>query len=604
MQDILSILPGYSVHGGGVVVFNPSKLAYLVIFILLFGSLSGCVVYSSNTSSAATAVGPKKSMMSRGLLITVDGPLVEDATVDLSLRMSAKNQPVLARRIITTLEHARNDKNIDLIVLNLSQMLGGSLATITDVHQALQETKKAGKTIYAYSESYQMSSFLLASVADKIWIDPFGDVEIDGLALDFPFFKRAMEKYGIDAYITRAGRYKSAVEPLMQYSMSPLVREETSKILRQQWLTYVSLLKQSKRFANINVENYVASRPQLLVDAKGDAAALAVKEKLVDSINTSAEFQEILKNEGYEHLENYQNYLRQSSVTQQARNTTTPYVTVLYAVGEIARTGTDGRTLDAEALVASIKIATENPRTKALVLRVESPGGEVFASEMIARAIEKAKEKIPVIISMAGVAASGGYWFSLAGTEIWAEQATLTGSIGVFSVLLSANRFLREHGVDFESIRTHPQAGMPDSYWSPVPNVAQGEMLQSNVEFIYNQFLKRVISSGRAKNIMEADSLAQGKVYTGKEAMRLGLVDKVGTLEDALKRAAEVADLREYVVVVYKPPQSLLSRIFSLLKEPGRLLAKGKLADLGAPTAYIDRESGVYALSGFVVVLP
>lgn len=586
-------------------MIRPGKLVYLLVFSLIFASLSGCVVYSSGTLPLSGNAPTKKSLLSRSLLITIDGPLVEEVSSNSSLRVDSSSYPVLVRRLITTLEYARNDRSIDLIVLNLSEMQGSTLATAADLFQALQETKKAGKIIYAFSEGYSLSSFLLASVADRIWLDPLGDVEIDGLSADYNFFKRAMDKYGIDAYVARVGQYKSAVEPVTQYTMSEPVRRENTQLLQEQWDYYLSMLKQNKRFENMELDAYTRARPQLLVQAQGDAATLALEQKLIDNVGTWDQFQEVIEQDGHAEMQDYEDYLRQAPANaKQMRTPHTPYVTVVYAVGTITRSGSKGDALNADTLVENLKIASENPKTKALVLRVDSPGGDVFASEMIAREIEKIKEKIPVIVSMAGVAASGGYWISASASEIWAEKSSITGSIGVFSIMLSGDRFLRNHGIDYESIATHPQANNFGGLSLPLPNSTQRTMIQSNVDFVYKLFLNKLVANDRAKDLVHADSLAQGQVYTGERALQLGLVDKVGTLEDALKRAAELADLREYTVVVYSPQQSLWTRIFSLLKNPSDLLAELGGSSLRLPEAYLNKDGAVCALSGFVPVLP
>ncbi len=570
--------------------------------ILICISCFGCVFYASsgNTSNAPIAMG--RLGRSKAILININGPLVEDSSA--SLPLSRGNTPVLARRILTTLEYIRQDPHIELVVLNLSKMSASSLTTVSDVYHALQEVKKAGKTIYAFSENLTMSGFLLASTADQIWLDPFGDVELDGLAASFAFFRRAFEKYGINAYVFRVGEYKSAVEPFTLYTLSDQVRRETTGLLDEIWNTYLKLLAENKRFASIDIAGYAQNRPNLLAAYKGNAAQMALSQKLVDTIGTSDQFETFVE-ENYKNIQPYQEYLRIApQIAKQRRTASTPYVTVLYAVGEITRQSEDSNAINAETLVENIKIASENPKTKALVLRIDSPGGEVFASEMIARAIEKAKEKIPVVISMAGVTASGGYWASLAGTEIWAAPSTLTGSIGVFAMMFSGAQFLKNHGIDQESLRTHPQATAASSFWSLGPNSAQRQMMQSSVEFIYAQFLKRLIQSGRVKDEAQADQIAQGRVYTGERALKLGLVDKLGSLEDALKRAAELADLGEYTVVVYSPQQSLFSRLLNAVSNPRDLILGKDLNKLDITTSYLERNSEVYAMSNFVVDLP
>lgn len=570
--------------------------------ILTCISCFGCVFYAS-TGSAANNPGAISSLgRSRAVLININGPLVEDASASLSLRKGIT--PVLARRITTALEYIRNDAHIELVILDLSKMSASSLATVSDVYRALAEVKKAGKTIYAFSENFTMSGFLLASVADQIWMDPFGDVELDGLAVNFSFFRRALEKYGINAYIFRVGEYKSAVEPFTLYSISDQVRRETSELLNEEWNMYLAFLSENRRFTSVNIASYALNRPALLSARKGNSAELALSQKLVDTVGTQDKFKAFVE-ENYKNIQSYQEYLRIApQIAKQRRTASTPYVTVLYAVGEITRDSEDPNAINAESLVNNIKIATENPKTKALVLRIDSPGGEVFASEMIARAIEKAKEKIPVVISMAGIAASGGYWASLAGTEIWAAPTTLTGSIGVFAMMFSGAQFLKNHGIDQEILRTHEQAGMPASFWDSGPNSAQRQMTQSSVDFIYAQFLKRLVESGRVKNETQADALAQGRVYTGQTALKLGLVDKLGSLEDALKRAAELADLREYTVVVYSPQKSLLSRVLNAVGNPTNLILGKDISKLDITTPYLERNSEVYAMNSFVLDLP
>ncbi|MGL4524016.1 MAG: signal peptide peptidase SppA [Spirochaetia bacterium] len=573
-----------------------------LIFLLCVFSFTGCLI-SFPSKTLNTGLVPSSS---KALLLRISGPLIENENTNLSLsfKSNINESGTLVRQLLTTLEHANEDKNIEVILLSLSKMKASSMPAVVELQQALQRSKKAGKVIYAYSESYTMSSFLLASVADKIWMDPFGDVALDGLAVSMPFFRRAMEKYGLRAYVARVGRYKSAIEPFTLYEMSNDVQSEMMGILANQWDNYLELVSLGNRFTRAQVASYSENRPQLFAAANGDGAKLAMQQKLIDHIGTSQDFREGLKEIGYDGWTEHTAYLSEvSQKNSQKRKINTPYVTVIYAIGAITRNGQEPTDINAEALAQQIYTVRNNPKTKALVIRVDSPGGEVFASEIIAREIAQASEKMPVIISMGGVAASGAYWFSLAGTELWAEKTSITGSIGVFSLLVNASNLLNTHGITYQELKTHTQAGRISPMGS-APNAEQMKMTQESVEFIYGKFLQRLVDAKRFQTLAQADAVGQGRVYTGSQALAVGLVDRLGSLEDALKRAAELAELPEYTVVVYSPQQSLLSRMIRLIRSQTASMFTRNIFDIPIGEG-IDLESNkTYAMNSFVVILP
>jgi protease-4 len=442
--------------------------------------------------------------------------------------------------ILDALENAKTDDKIKGIsILNNQLQLG--IAQSQALRQKLEEFKKTGKFVVAYSDFLTQKDYYLNSVADTLYLNPIGELDFKGLASEVLFMKELQEKTGIKMEVIRHGKYKSAVEPYLNQEMSPENREQVSVLLNSVWNTIVSDISKSRNISidslNIIAENLNARTPELalannLIDriAYEDQYHAAIKSKL-----------EVSKDEEYNRI-SILDYAKDNA-TSISSYTKKDKIAVIYAQGEIRGGEGEVNIIGEGAIKQSLKDAREDDKVKAIVLRVDSPGGSALTSELIWREIELTKKIKPVVVSMGNVAASGGYYIACNANTIFAEEGTITGSIGVFGVLPNMSTLAKNIGINAEQVKTHKNAS-GYSLFEPIDADFKQFTLES-VESIYTTFLERV-AIGRKMTTAQVDSIAQGRVWTGADALKLGLVDKIGGLEDAIKHAATLGKTKSY----------------------------------------------------------
>ncbi|MRI02395.1 signal peptide peptidase SppA [Kriegella sp. EG-1] len=484
--------------------------------------------------------------------------------------------------ILHAIAIAKEDEDIKGISIKNNFLLAG-LAQTQSIRKALKDFKTSGKFIYAYADFYMQKDYYLASVADKVYLNPVGVLDFKGLSSEVLFYKDLQEKTGIKMEVIRHGKYKSAVEPFLSNEMSDANRTQIKELIGSLWDSMIEDISEGR---NITPENL-----NIIADTLGGrTTAFAKASGLIDDTlfydEYEAKLRETLELEDDKDLNTVllDDYVVRSNAKKS--HVGENKIAVIFAQGEIMY-GEGGPDVIGQGIIneAIIK-AREDDKIKAIVLRINSPGGSALTSDIIWREIELTKEKKPVIVSMGDVAASGGYYIASGADKIYAEPTTITGSIGVFGTVPNIKELAEDIGINAEQVGTNENS-VDYSLFEPMSDKFR-KTLQDGVEETYETFLSRV-ASGRNISISEADSMAQGRVWSGVDAKRLGLIDELGNLEDAIAEAAKLSDLKEYGIRKYPKYKTGLERF---MEDFGGTSVKAK-------QEFIEEEIGAKAYSVF-----
>jgi len=523
-----------------------SMLGLVLVVFILFFVLAG-VIYSASRSQEVT-VEP------RSILKLTLNEEMSDRSVEF---FDSENYRIKARTglvdVLKDIHSAKSDPNITGIYLDLSLVSMG-YASVEEIRDALLNFKKSGKFVYAYSEAISEKSYYLASAASKIFLNPQGILEFNGLSSEYTFFKGTLDKLGIEPQIFRVGKFKSFVEPFTLTQMSDANREQIKSYLGSLYQHYMTNIAASR---NIPLDTLKTISSELKVQDASDALRL----HLVDQLAYKDEVLEVLrKASGAATTKEIEivspgNYAK----TITTKNHGPGKIAIVYASGDIGPGEGDDNSIGSERISRAIRSIRNDERVKALVLRVNSPGGSAQASEVIWREVLLTQKKKPVIVSMGDVAASGGYYISCAASKIVAEPNTITGSIGIFSIIPNAQRFFNDKlGITFDRVNTGKFSDIVTI--SRPLSTMERSIVQNSVNRGYQTFLKRV-AGGRKKSVAAIDSIAQGRVYTGTQALAIGLVDKIGSFDDAVREAAAQAHLSSYTVTAYPAQKTFLESL-------------------------------------------
>ncbi|GAB4223705.1 MAG: signal peptide peptidase SppA [Acidobacteriota bacterium] len=456
----------------------------------------------------------------------------------------------LVHDVVTAIREAKDDDRIAALVLALDEFAGGGLTKLEDVQRAVLDFRSSGKKVIAVARSYGDASWFLAAAADEILLDPQGAVGIEGYERYRTYFRSALEKLSVDMHVFRVGTFKSAVEPFLRDDMSPAAREANLDWMGDLWRTWLDEAAAARGMPAERIAAYVENFSDVILEHRGDTASAALDAGLADELVDRLAFRERMidlvgsdrKKKSYRRI-GFRDYLVAIGKDERPHPRGGPAVAVVVARGEIGMGERPPGQIGSRSTGELIRRAREDDDVAAIVLRVDSPGGSAFASEEIRRECARAREDgKKVVISMGSVAASGGYWISTAADEIWAHPTTITGSIGIFGMFPTYPRLLDRLGVHVDGVGTTPLAGSvrPDR---PLPPRME-RTIQAMIEDGYRDFLERV-AEARGMDVDRVDAIAQGRVWSGIDALDLGLVDRLGTLDEAIARAAELADLGE-----------------------------------------------------------
>jgi protease-4 len=526
------------------------KTLHLVLLLVLFGFILAAL-------HTSLPVVPR----SAALVIAPEGELVEQLSGDPIRRAvgEASGGPApetLLKDVLDAIQAAKSDARIKLIVLDLEQLAPSGLSKLQEIGDAIRDFRAGGKRVVVAANSLDQTRFYIAAQAGEVYLDPLGFVYIDGFSYYRMFLKDAIEKLGVDVNVFRAGTYKSYTDQYSRGDMAPSEREETSVWLAALWGAYQRDVTRARSLPPAALEEYVAQAPAALDALRGDGAKLALQRGLVTALKSRRQLADELKSLVGEDQDTHSfnsvtmsQYLAASRSKRVLKPKSDARIGIVVAAGEILDGRQPSGTIGGESAVDLLREARYDDSVKAVVLRVDSPGGSMFASEQILREVQALRKAgKPVVVSMSTYAASGGYYIAAAANEIFASPTTLTGSIGVFAVIPTFERTLEKLGVKVDGLGTTRLAGSMRLDRAMTADIRM--LLQSSVDHAYAEFLQRV-GEGRKKSVEEVDKIAQGRVWSGADAQRIGLVDHLGGLKDAVSAAEKLADLSPDAEVDY-----------------------------------------------------
>ncbi len=511
------------------------NLVFLVILLAIAGSFF----------AARPLIAPRSA-----LVLDPAGVIVEQYSSDPMQRALAnlagdETQEVQLRDLLRAIDAAGKDARIERIVLLPDDIAGLGLATARELGAALERFKANGKEVVALSGGMGQNQYLLAAHANRILLDPEGAVLLEGFANYRSYFKDALDRLGVEVHLIKVGTFKSAAEPYVQNRASDAAKEADTYWMGGIWNEYLAEVAALRKLDAATLADDIAHYDERVVARSGDLARLALEQKLVDQVATRAEAREQLRSlgvadgkEGFRQV-GYRQYL--ATLTPATLPGIGSEVAVVVAEGEIVPGDRPPGMIGGRSTAQLVRAAREDEGIKAIVLRVNSPGGDAYSSELIRRELAQAREAgKPVVVSMGDVAASGGYWISMASDEIWAEPNTITGSIGIFGLIMTVPDTLAKLGIHTDGVGTTPLAGTLDIRRPLSPQLEA--IITSVIRRGYGEFIGKV-AQARGKTPDDVDAIAQGRVWSGAQAKERGLVDKLGGLDDAIAAAAARAKL-------------------------------------------------------------
>ena len=528
------------------------KALHLILLLMIVGVVLGVLRGSVPRIPSRAA-----------LLLVPEGELVEQLSGDpveraLQETRGETHRETLLWDLTDSIRTAASDPRIPAIALDLEKFEGGTQPTLEELAAALREFRASGKKVIAYGAELSQERYYVASQADEVLLDPMGFVLIDGYDRYRMYLKEALDKLGVEINVFRVGSFKSAVETFTRTNMSPEDREESRAYLGALWSSYQGAVTRARKLQPDALAQYVDTLAKSIPAAGGDAARVALQAGLVSAVKTRLEFEQRVvalvgkdDNNGSFKAVSLDDYARYAHAQRKLKADGKPRIGVIVAEGEILDGEQPPGTIGGESTARLIRQARIDKDVKALVLRVDSPGGSVLASEQIYRELVAFRGAgKPVVVSMSGYAASGGYYISAPADEIWASPATITGSIGIFAIIPTVDRTLGKVGVSVDGVGTTPLSGQL-RLDRPLGEEAR-TLLQATVSRGYDEFLERV-ATGRKKTRDDVDKIAQGRVWSGSDANRIGLVDHLGSFNEATKAAARRAKVTDYAVEFIEP---------------------------------------------------
>ena len=577
-------------------VFNVFMLLFLLVLFALLA-----IMMAAKSGSGGGGLTPV--LDKTALVLDLDGTLVEQYTSAPISRAIAQasggrdaGREIQLRDVVQALEIAKDDDHIGRVVLRADGFRVAGFAAMRELGAALRDFRASGKPVVAYGTMMEQKGYYLAAQADQVYLDPDGGILLEGLGRYRLYYRQGLQdKLGVDVHLFRVGEYKSAAEPYILDAASPESREADLFWMNDLWQRYLADVAQARKLPVLQLTTMVNDLPARVHAANGDLAQLALDAGLVDGLKTREEFEAMVGKQGAwdEDAHSFRQvglypYLLQRRTGRGGLLDRRGEVAVVVAQGEITDGDQPPGTVGGESTSALIRQAREDDHVKALVLRVDSPGGGVMPSELIRRevALTRAAGK-PVVVSMGNVAASGGYWISMNADRILADPSTITGSIGIFGLWMSAPRALDKIGVHSDGVGTTPLAGAFDPTRPLDPNV--GTVIQAVIEHGYSQFIGKV-ARARDSEPAKVDAIARGRVWSGAQAKERGLVDELGGLREAQAEAARLAKLgKDYDVQYIEKPLSAIEQIFLDMSRSARL--SGLVRTFGPTPALLGEDA-------------
>ncbi|GHE47654.1 signal peptide peptidase SppA [Sphingobacterium griseoflavum] len=565
-----------------------------IVVILFFVLVIGLVLSTVSQSGNKDADVPSNAVLYVSLNHEITERTSENPLDGLNVPGYGRMKSLGLNDIVGRIAAAKTDDRIKGIYLNPSYVNTG-MASLKAIHAALKDFKSSGKFIVAYSDAYTQKGYYLASLADKIYLNPEGSLEFNGLSSSIAFIKEALEKLGIDMQVVKVGTFKSAVEPFLLNEMSPANRQQVTSYLASMYGSFLSNISTAR---HISVDSLRNVADNYLIRNAEDA----VTYKFVDDRLYKDELlSEIKKRLGVEEKKDIPAVSLLDYTGGSETEQTGDRIAVLYAAGDIVDGEGDDTNIGGDRFSRELRKLRRDDRVKAVVLRVNSPGGSALASDIIAREVELTQKVKPIVVSMGDYAASGGYYISALADSIFAEEETLTGSIGVFGLIPNLQGLLNNKlGVHFDEVRTGRFSGLMSVPDRPLTEEERA-IIQGDVNNVYRTFIGKV-AKGRKLTTNAVDSIGQGRVWTGKQAKGHGLVDEVGGLQRAVSAAAAKAKLKQYKLSYYPTVKDPFSSILGTSKE--RIKAWMLADELGEYRQYVERLRTITKSSGIQARMP
>jgi len=573
-----------------------SMIGFILSFFVVFLVLITIVVAIVSSAGSDEKVSPASNSI---LHVRLDYPIKErtdkNPFAELGLMGFESKQTLGLNEILENLEEAKKDDHIKGIFLDVSSLAAG-FATIEEVRNALIDFKKSGKFILAYSEVYTQGAYYLASVADKVYMNPEGMIDFRGLSTEMMFFKGSLEKLEIEAQIIKVGTYKSAVEPFILDKMSEPNRQQVNSFLGSMYDHFLTEISRSRKISKKTLfsladSSKIRNPNDALVYKMIDG--LKYKDEVIDELKSKSgiEMNKELKSVS---IEEYAPAPEENSSGSSNR------IAIVYANGEIISGEGNDESIGSDRISRAIRKARLDNKVKAIVLRVNSPGGSALASDVIWREMVLSKKVKPVIVSMGDVAASGGYYIACAADSIFAQPNTITGSIGVFGIIPNMQKFFKNKlGITFDGVKTGRYADI-GSINRPLTD-AERMIIQQEINKVYSTFTQKV-ADGRKKSQSYVDSIGQGRVWSGTEALQNGLVDRLGNIDDAIASAAKKAKLKDFKIVSYPDQVDPIKSFFD--NSGDKIKTYFMKRELGDQFIYYEQMQHAINLSGVQARIP
>lgn len=578
-----------------------SFLGVLFCTIFVFLVLSGILGSMMTTKESVPEIKDNSV-----LLIRLDKPIYDREVSDISSLAGAIGGETVGNigltEFIYVIQRAKTDSKIKAIMLDLAVLQTGGWATVEEMRQCLADFKTSGKKIYAYGDMMTQSSYYLASVADQIVLNPAGMITLTGLGAEVMYYKDLLDKFDVDVELIRPknNSYKSAGEKYITNSMSQENREQIKTYMSAIWEGVSANIVKDRKLTKEEFERQVS-------DLQGCLPQDALKNKLVDKLSFKTNLMDdiskeiVAQNKLKEGTKaNFVKYSKYRKSVTDIFNHKKDNIAIVYAYGDVNQGKGSELSIGSETIVKALQQAAKNKSVKAVVLRVNSPGGDAIASELITNEVIKTKKIKPVIVSMGDVAASAGYEMSSNATKIVALPLTITGSIGVFGVMPNFARSLKNNlGITFDTVKTHSNSVAMSVTTKPSPEFKM--MMQRNVENFYDNFITRV-SEGRNKDKAYIDSIARGRVWAGSQAKALGLVDEHGGLKQAIETAARQAGINDYGLVAYPKTKDIATQLLETLSGENEMKTFAK--ELGKPYSFFLELKSICQMQGVQARMP
>ena len=514
----------------------------IILLVLLYGIFGG----------GAKPLQPKTT-----LVLELKGQLVEQSSINArdalltNVRGGDVHKMIQLRDVLAVLEQAAKDPDVGAAVLLTDELQGAGQASLREVAAAIDRFKASGKPVIAWGSSYDQRQYLLAAHASEVYLHPMGMVLIEGFGRYRNYYRDALDKLGVTVNLLRVGTYKSFGEPFIANGPSPAASEAEAYLNNALWASYTDNVEKARKLPQGQIMKVINDLPAQVAAVNGDLGKLSLSSKLVDGLKTKDEIRKLMMDRGVRDADgkSFRQIAFDDYLARVPRKATGAAVGVIVAQGEISDGSAGPGAIGGDSTSKLIRMAREDDNIKAVVLRIDSPGGSAFASELIRRELELTRSAgKPVVVSMGNVAASGGYWISMSSDEVIAEPTTITGSIGVFAILPTADKVIDKLGIH--------TGGQPTTWLGDAGNPLRpldprfGQVIQGSINHIYEEFTTKA-AKARKTTPEKIDAVAQGRVWTGAQAKDRGLVDRLGSYNDALKSAAARAKLPADYRVVY-----------------------------------------------------